>query len=85
MNHKTIAKQFHHWKDLTYPGVPLKAGDEQYKQLRFAFFGGSASLLVELLALAGEQDHIGVEALNRYMAEISGFLATEKDNHQRKK
>lgn len=84
MTHQKIIEQFHAWRKLTYPGVPLEPGSEQYKQLRFAFFGGSASLLVELLAMAGKADSVGVESLNRYMVEITGFLASEKENHQRK-
>lgn len=79
--HATIAKQFHQWKDLTYPGVPLDPKSEQYKQLRFAFFGGAASLLVEMMALADHPDEEGVAALNRYQDEITGFLQSEKDNH----
>lgn len=77
--HTTIAKQFHHWKDLTYPGVPLDPKSEQYKQLRFAFFGGAASLLMEMIALADHPDDEGVSALERYQAEITGFLASEKE------
>lgn len=82
-SHTTIAKQFHRWRELTYPGVPLEPGSEQYKQLRFAFFGGAASLIVEMLGLAPESEDHGVAALNRFMTEITGFLDSERAAHNK--
>lgn len=82
MNHKTIVEQFHTWRELTYPGIHLDPTGDQYKQLRFAFFGGASSLILEMLELATESDDHGMAALSRYMTEISGFLASEKESHK---
>jgi len=81
--HVTIAQQFHKWRELAYREAPLEKGSEQYKQLRFAFFAGSASLLVEMFKLGKEGEDDGVNTLNRYMGEITGFLDSGRDTHNK--
>jgi hypothetical protein len=78
-NHKTIIDMFHFWKNLTYPGGLMDKDGEQYKQLRFAFFAGASSMLIEMIAEATAPETQEEGAVSRYGKELDGFFDSIKE------
>lgn len=80
---------FHDWLNMTYVegnNVPKK-GSEQYKQLRFAFVSGAASMLMQMIVLTQQKvdPAVGANYVHRYKEEITGFLNSELAEHKAQK